>query len=79
MHELETWWNDNIVRQSDQTIHALIQEEAQLKKESPPGLAQALQFESDADVSALELDARRRYIAAAEQSLQQHPVIVPEF
>ncbi|PXF40173.1 50S ribosomal protein L13 [Gracilariopsis chorda] len=78
VHELDTWWNDNIIRQSDQTMHKLIQEEAQLKKASPPGLAQALQFASDADVSQLELDARRRYIAAAEQSLQHSPVIVPE-
>lgn len=87
MHELETWWNDQIIRESDQTLQKLVAEERQLivtrKAASDPtisaGLAQVLQFSENQASSQSEADTYQRYISAAEQSLQEDPVIVPSF
>ncbi|KAI0565840.1 large subunit ribosomal protein L13 isoform 2 [Gracilaria domingensis] len=74
IQELETWWNDNIINESDQMLTKVVAEQ---QLNAPQGLAQLLQYSDLDDASQQQVDARQRYIAAAEQALTQQPVIVP--
>ncbi|CAN8072945.1 unnamed protein product [Agarophyton chilense] len=74
MQQLEIWWNDNIIQESDQTMQKIF---AELQPTQPQGLAQLLQFSPDDDPSEAQIAARHSYINAAEQALSQDPVITP--
>lgn len=79
--EMDHWWIQCLTDVPDDVLDDVVREvRAEIASETDGaklGIAQLLHFEHGDDGSAVEADACQRYIRAAEQSLQQDPVIVP--
>ena len=77
MEELEKWWGDSVMYEDEGSLQEIYNEVKNECGGKRVGLAQLLEMDSGEDRKQDEIEAHRKYVAAAEMQLQSDPVLIP--